>query len=68
MPYSNDEEEQLLEVLKLIEAHRNGELDADQLEEAIWRVRHGQPRIGPPWLWKAVAALLVAAAVLYAIA
>ena len=68
MPRPNDEEEQLLEVLKLIDAHRNGEIDADQLEDAIWRVRHGHPRIGPPWLWMVIALLLIAAGVLYAIA
>jgi hypothetical protein len=67
MPKPIDEEAQLLEVLKLIDAHRNGEIDADQLEEKIWRVRHGHPRIGPPWLWAVIAALLVAATALYAI-
>lgn len=69
MPNTNDEEEeQLLAVLELIDAHRNGEIDADQLEEAIWRVRNPPARVAPPWLWLVVAALLVGAGVLYAIA
>ena len=68
MPKPIDEEKLLLEVLKLIDAHRNGEIDADELEEAIWRVRHGTHLMEAPWLWVEVAALLAAAVVLYAIA
>ena len=63
-----DEEKQLLEVLKLIDAHRNGEIDADELEEAIRRVRNGTHLIEAPWLWMVVAGLLAASILLYAIA
>jgi hypothetical protein len=68
MPNQIDEEKQLLEVLKLIDAHRNGEIDADELEEAIWRVRNGTHLLEAPWLWMVVAALLAAAILLYALA
>ena len=67
MPQPIDEEKQLLEVLKLIDAHRNGEIDADELEEAIWRVRNGTHLIEAPWLWIVVAGLLAAAILLYAV-
>ena len=66
MPKPTDEEEQLLEVLKLIDAHRNGEMDAEELEEAIWRVRNGTHLLEAPWLWMVVAGLLAAAILLYA--
>lgn len=56
----------MLEVLKLIDAHRNGEIDAEELEEAIWRVRHGTHPLERPWLWIAAAALLAAAILFYA--
>lgn len=68
MPSPADEEQQLLEVLKLIDAHRNGEINAEELEEAIWRVRNGTHLIEAPWLWAVVAALLAAAILLYAVA
>ena len=68
MPKQTDEEQQLLEVLKLIDAHRNGEIDADELEEAIWRVRNGTHLLEAPWLWTAVAAVLAAAILFYAFA
>ena len=67
MSRATEEEKKLLEVLKLIDAHRNGQLDADQLEEAIWRVRSTTRLVEAPWLWKSVAALLAAAILLYAL-
>ena len=68
MPEPTYEEKQLLETLKLIDAHRLGKMDADELEEAIWRVRHGDYPIGARRLWMTVAGLLAAAILLYAIA
>lgn len=67
MSNATDEEKKLLEILKLIDAHRNGQLDANQLEEAIWRVRSTTRLVEAPWLWKGVATLLAAAIVLYAL-
>lgn len=66
MPKLNDEEAQLLEVLRLIEAHRHGAMNAAELQQAIGRVRNPSRLLEARLLWKVAAVLLAAAIVAYA--
>jgi hypothetical protein len=67
MPRNNHEHDELLAVLKLIDAHRHAEIDADQLERAIWRVRSRTSPIDGRWIWTAAAGLLAAATLFYVV-
>jgi hypothetical protein len=67
MPKPDHEEKQLLELLKLIDAHRRQRIDADQLDQAIRRIRSGIYPSDVPRICMTLAAVLAAATLLFAI-